>query len=53
MLCNKSDHKNYDVLVLYLFQDVSSLKSEKGDTAKLSRTGFIYKQKRYILIPLN
>ena len=54
MLCNKSNHKNYGfILVLNLFRDISSLKSEKGDTAKLSRTGFIYKQKRYILIPLN
>ena len=47
MLCNKSDHKKYGfVLVLYLFQGISSFKSEKGDTTKLSRTGFIYKQKR-------
>ena len=53
MLCNKSDHKKYGfVLVLYLFRDISSFKSEKGDTAKLSRTGFIYKQKRYILVRL-
>ena len=44
MLWNKSDHKKYGfVLVLYLFRDISSLKSEKGDTGKLSRTGFIYK----------
>ena len=41
MIWNKSDHKKYDfVLVLYLFPDISSFKSEKGDTAKLSRTGF-------------
>ena len=33
------------VLVLYLFWNISSFKSEKGDTAKLSRAGFIYKQK--------
>ena len=47
MLWNKSDHKKYGfVVVLYLFQDVSSFKLEKGDTAKLSRTGFIYKLKR-------
>ena len=44
MLCNKSDHKKYGfVLVLYLFRDISSFISEKGDAAKLSRTGFIYK----------
>ena len=47
MLCNKSDHKKYGfVLVLYLFWVISSFKSKKGDTTKLSRTGFIYKQKR-------
>ena len=47
MLCNQSDHQNYDfVLVVYLFRDISSFKSEKGDTAKLSRMGFIYNQKR-------
>ena len=47
MLCNKSDHKKYGfVLVLYLFRDISSMKLEKGDTAKLSRVGFIYKQKK-------
>ena len=47
MLCNKSDHKKYGFnLVLYLFWDISSFKSEKGDTTKLSRTGFIYKRKR-------
>ena len=51
---NTSDHKKYGfVLVLYLFRDISSSKSEKDNT-KLSRagfickprTGFIYKQKR-------
>ena len=53
MLCNKSDHKKYGfVLVLYLFRDISSFKSKKGDTTKLSQ-GFIYKQKRQILVPLN
>ena len=53
MLCNKSDHKKNDfVLVLYLFRDISSFKSEKGNTAKLSRIGFIYKQKK-IFVPLN
>ena len=36
--------KNIVVLVLYLFRDISSFKSEKGNT--LSHTGFIYKQKR-------
>ena len=47
MLWNKSDRKEYGfVLVLYRFQDISSVKSEKGNTAKLSRTTFIYKQKR-------
>ena len=47
MLWNKSDHKKYGfVLVLYLYRDISSFKSENGDTANLSRTGFIYKQKR-------
>ena len=47
MFCNESGHKKYDfVLVLHLFRDISSFKSEKGDTIKLSRTGFIYKQKR-------
>ena len=47
MLYHKNDHKKYDfVLVLYLFWNISSFKSEKGDTAKLSHTRFIYKQKR-------
>ena len=47
MLCNKSDHKKYGfVLVLYLFWYISSFKSKKGDTAKLSRIGFIYKLKK-------
>ena len=50
MIWNKSDHKKYDfVLVLYLFPDISSFKSEKGEkegNIKLSRTGFLYKQKR-------
>ena len=46
MLWNKSDHKKYGfALVLYLFRDIGSFKSEKGDTAKLLRIGFIYKQK--------
>ena len=45
MRCNKKDHKNYGfVLVLHLNWDVSSFILEKGDTTKLSRTGFIYKQ---------
>ena len=34
------------VLVLYRFLDISSFTSEKGNTAKLSPTGFIYKQNR-------
>ena len=47
MLYNKNDHKKYDfVLVSYLFWNISSFKSEKGDTAKLSHTRFIFKQKR-------
>ena len=47
MLWNKSDHKKYSfVLVLYLFRDNSSFKSGKDDNANLSRTGFIYKQKK-------
>ena len=47
MLYNKRDHKKFGfVLVLYLFRDISSFKSEKVDTAKLSHTGFIYKKKR-------
>ena len=50
MFWNKSDHKKYGfVLVLYLFRDISSFKSEKGDNTKLSHTSFIYKQKRFIL----
>ena len=31
------------VLVLYIFRDIGSFKSEKGDNTKLSRTGFLYK----------
>ena len=47
MILNKNDHKKHGfVLVLYLFRDISSFKSEKGDNTKLSCTGFIYKQKR-------
>ena len=43
MLWNKSDHKKCGfVLVLYVFRDISSFKSEKDDTTKLSRKGFIY-----------
>ena len=54
MLCNKNDPKKCGfVLVLYLFRDISYFKSEKGDTTKLSRKGLFYKQKRYILVPLN
>ena len=40
MLCNESDHKKYDfLLVLYLFRDITYFKSEQGDTTELSRTG--------------
>ena len=47
MLWSKSDHKNYGfVLLLYLFRDINSSKSEKGDTTKLWHAGFIYKQKK-------
>ena len=38
--------KNMAFLVLYQFRDISSFKSERGDTTKLSGTGFSYKQKR-------
>ena len=35
MFWNKSNHKKYGfLLVLYLFQDISSFKSEKGDNIK-------------------
>ena len=38
MFWNKSDHKKYGfVLVLYLFRDINSFKSEKGDNIKLYR----------------
>ena len=44
MFRNKNDLKKYGfVLVLYLFRDISFLKSKKGDNIKLSRTGFLYK----------
>ena len=47
MFWNKSNHKKYgSVLVLYLFWDIYSFKSEKGDNIKLSRTGFLYKPER-------
>ena len=47
MFCNKIDYKNYGfALVLYLFWDISSFKSEKGNIINLSRTGFFCKQKR-------
>ena len=47
MFWNKSDHKIYGfVVVLYLLRDISSFKSEKDNTAKSSRTGFLYKQKK-------
>ena len=38
--------KNRFVLVLYLFRDIISFKSEKDDDVKLSYTVFLYKQKR-------
>ena len=45
MFRNKSDHKKYGfVLVLYLFRDISSFKSEKGNNIKLSRKGFLSKK---------
>ena len=46
VFCNKSDLKKYGfVLVLYLFRDISSFKSEIDNNIKLSRTGFLYRQK--------
>ena len=49
MLCNQSDHQNYDfVLVLYLFRDISSFKSEKGGTAKVVQASFINKKDKYL-----
>ena len=39
--------KKYDfLLILYLFRDNKSFKSEKGNNIKLPRTGFLYKQKK-------
>ena len=53
MLSNKRNHKKYGfALGLYLFQDISSFKSEKGETVKLSRTDIIYKQKNKYLYRL-
>ena len=47
MLWNKSGHKKYGfVLVSYLFQNISSFESEKGDNAKLPCTSFIYEKKK-------
>ena len=38
MFWNKIDHKKYGfVLVLCLFRDINSFKSEKGDNIKLYR----------------
>ena len=38
MVLSKSDNKKYGfVLVLYLFRDISSFKSEKSDAVKVSR----------------
>ena len=33
-------------LILYLFRDITSFKSEKGANLKFSRAGSLYKQKR-------
>ena len=49
----KWSHKCGFVLVLHLFRVTSSFKSEKGDTFKFSSKGLIYKQKIYIVVPLN
>ena len=47
MFSNKNDCKKYGfVSVLYLFWDISSFKSEKGDNIKLSRKDFFSKQER-------
>ena len=47
MFWNKEDHKKYDfLLILYLFRDIKSFKSEKGNNITLPRTGFLYKQKK-------
>ena len=44
---SNSDHKKYDfILVVYLFLDISSFKSEQNYNIRLSRTGFLYKQRR-------
>ena len=46
MFWNKSDHKKCGFFIVWnLFHDITSFESEKGDTTKLSREGFIYKQK--------
>ena len=46
MFLNKTDHKKYGfALILYLFRDISSSKSEKGDNIKLSRACFLTKGK--------
>ena len=46
MFWNKSDHKKYGfVLVLYPFRNISSFKWKKGANIKLSRAGFLNKQK--------
>ena len=45
-IAKKLDIEDEDLLLMILFWDISSFKSEKGDAAKLSRAGFIYNQKR-------
>ena len=39
------------ILVLCLIRDIICFKSEKGDNIKLSRAGFLYKQKRCTCSP--
>ena len=49
MFWNKSDHKKHGfVLGLYLFRDISSFKSEKGDNIKLSITSSYHVQTPFI-----
>ena len=50
MFWNKSDHEKYDfVLVLHLFRDISSFKSEKGDNISYHvQTSFINKKDNYL-----
>ena len=54
MFWNKLDHKKYGfALVLYIFWDISSFNSEKGDSIKLSRTGLFCEQERKMFVPQN